>query len=595
MRKREIERRERILMSMFEQIRKEWKFPDVLGLAMLDLKEWRRLPCSERERSMLSAGLQASVRQHRIKYCLVMTKNRKGTEERAIALHGYPSYKSVEQLRRYVGAMFELVPYAKNDRDREFVLRYLWPATAFQDRFWRQIQNLASVLGEDYAIAHGSHPDSDCDEDFLRDWDDPLQEAPELEERESALATIVESPGREPSRLADVPQHIDPRLREFVLVFGRKGVRRLGQSNRLSVALAVCSDFWRLEAGDSRWRSFANFLGAVEALVAVALACGLDARYASGDPLSATISDLRRLTITAPVLNTFHRKLESDYRAVCAESLGDDFDGTLWRPSNERQVKTLQDSWDRIYKGVPALRELVNEYLFPGRHGCVVERQFAALPPRRKLGPMFVEPDSEQLDVYQAARLFCFGCSVLAEGDSRVLRSWLSLWLGALRPRESYPLKQRLVPFGDGLIVVITRSLGKTGAREAVFPGSGLRALGLSTSHFGEESDGVLSPAELAAEACRRVRDAWASRQAEGDEGDQFDIPDRLSYFVRKLMTDIIRQNGRDPLPARILGHEHSASDTSYTQLAETDSSQMYDFVREALSSFVGNTAVGLS
>jgi len=583
MRKRETEARQKALSEKVAEIMTAYDLPAYRQLLNMSSKAWDTLPCDPLAKAWLSAGVKSLARAHGLHFAMVPTAARSKSEQRAMAIFHYPSYEAELQLKKLTGAMYDLVPYAEAAGDREAVLRRLWPTTEFQNSNWNSIIDLAAILSHN-VTPRVSHPDVHVD--LVDAWGESVDEV-ELENEQ--LAILIQKSSAD--RLGiDTLDFEEPRLRQFYAAFGVKGIRHIAESNRLSVALAVCTQFWEFEAGDSRWEAFRRFLGAVEQLVGACIDHGLDPRCLAGGPLSASAADLSGFTIPERALKNFQIALESRYRMTCQERLKRDLGEIFPRPTSEAETALLGAAWDTVYAGVPALLDLVNHHLFPSRYGCIVEGFLWPLPKRWRLGPAVVEDDLQQLGVEELSRIFCFGCDLLGESgrDPRKLRSWISLWLGGLRPQESYPLKSSLVPCDHGLIVVVPRAFGKTGSREAVFPQAGLMALGIGAEHFGVDSDGVSRPDELARQACHEVREAWQTKPLSSNEIARPAIPDRLAYFVRKAIADVIRWNAPDPTTARVLGHEVAASDLAYTQVGATEAIAMHDIVRTALGELIG-------
>jgi hypothetical protein len=583
MRKRETEARQKALSEKVAEIVTAYNLPAYRQLLNMSSKEWDTLPCDPLAKAWLSAGMKSLAHAHGLRFAMIPTAARAKSEQRAIAIFRYPSYEAEVQLKKLTGAIYALVPYAEAAGDREAVLRGLWPTTEFQYAYWNSIIDLAAMLSHS-GTPRVSHPDVHVD--LVDTWGESVDEV-ELENEQ--LAILIQKSSAD--RLGiDTLDFEEPRLRQFYAAFGVKGIRRIAESNRLSVALAVCTQFWQFEAGDSRWEAFRRFLGAVEQLVDACKDHGLDLRCLAGGPLSASAADLSGFTIPERALQNFQVVLELRYKRICQERLMRDLGERFPRPTSEAETALVGAGWDSVYAGVPALREFVNDHLFPSRYGCIVEGFLWPLPKRWRLGPAVVEDDLQQLEVGELSRIFCFGCDLLGEigRDPRLLRSWISLWLGGLRPQESYPLMSSLIPCDHGLIVVVPRAFGKTGSREAVFPESGLMALGVGAEHFGVDNDGVSRPDELARQACGEVREAWQTKPLGSNEIARPAIPDRLAYFVRKAIADVIRWNAPDPTIARVLGHEVAASDLAYTQVGATEAIAMQAFVRTALGELIG-------
>jgi hypothetical protein len=507
-------------------------------------------------------------------------KKRKVDEHRVSALYGHPPVEVRTYLQQLIAALYERVPYAEHAMDRYRALLVVWPLTDFEKRHWQTILRLALMLAENptptiaysgtlVALSDGGLTQHDCC------WDESMK-------RNFRIAKhIAQAKADEEFEL---PHFSEPRLEEFVESFGKPGLRRLAQSNRLSVGLSVCTDFWRFEAGDGRLRTFQHFLYQIERLVGIwHRQTGLE--FNAGGPLSASLKDLRKLRIRDAVLREYWVELKGCYSNALNTELGELVDLDHFRPRSERDLDVADRCWRDVYQGVPALQEFVKSYSIVTKCGLLVEGQLWQLPKHWRLGPNLVESDEQQLGEEELAQLFCFGCDLLGRDPSNaeLLRSWLALWLGALRPKESSPLNSELIPFARGLLYVVPRENGKTGSREAIFPASGLEELRVGIGHF-PACRPDKDPTALADEACRRVRIAWNNTDlgATHNSVQRPPIPDRLAYFVRKSVADLIRWNAPDPITARVLGHEVIASDTAYTQISNDEEDRMYNFLRNS-------------
>lgn len=574
------------LERQYKELRGRARLPSDAELLALPETGWSKLACSPVDRALLSAWLRVIAREEQLDFALLHARSRaqREDEREAERYYGFPTGQVAVHVQQLVGALYDLVPYGWNRSARASVLAMLWPATLYQTKTWHEIRDLGAELAGIDETSRGL--DTELLPSWLVDLDEPVGSASESallspgapsEAHAEAIARRIALADPAECEALPVAAFQEKRLRAYYEAFGVLGLQRLASSSRPAVALAVCTNFWHLESGPSRWQSFRGFLGRVEELVDFLTGeHDLRSEHFAGGPLAATVDDLSGFVLGATAIERYSLTHEMAYEERCAE---------LGPPTDEAAVTALASAWDDVFGGVPALIGLVNDHLYPELYGCVVESPLWPLPRRARIGRSFVEDDATQLDQQTLAKVFSVGCEALgADGvHQELLRAWLALWLGALRPRESQVDASDLVPFGRGHLQVISREFGKSGRREAYWPACGLEALGLRPDHFVRSSLAYHEPTTCAEEACRIARAAWDERrELQGEPLPE--IPDRLAYFVRKAMADVIRWNAGSPwIVTKVLGHDTETSDAAYTQVSRSEFSHLLMDLRARL------------
>lgn len=249
--------------------------------------------------------------------------------------------------------------------------------------------------------------------------------------------------------------------------------------------------------------------------------------------------------------------------------LADEFIDGITKPAE------LRNAWNRSLRGFGVLKELL---IAARRRGADVV--FPHLPTRPKaIRQDQTEPDDAQLDWESLVEVVAFGLRVLLdEGKRELVCAWVLAWSGALRPRETAPCREDLVPMGGGYLIYLDRRTSKVGRRLAYIPPRAVEATRLSPSIFPKRQRGCELPEEYLAEAaerlrtsCRLVRAAWA---AEGHG----ELPDRVAYLCRKLAADAVRWTaaGRSWTITTILGHFGPVNDASYIQVSQSELQTMH-------------------
>ncbi|MHB8190741.1 MAG: hypothetical protein ACYDHP_10055 [Ferrimicrobium sp.] len=584
MRAREIEQRRNLLENKVEAIRDQTSLPPDDELLLLRYGGWGKLPCSAQERMLLSAWIRLKARENGDTFALVNARpeGRKPEELQASQLYQFPTGEAAEHVQQLVGVLWDLIPYCEDSDARVEILSGLWPQKGhFQERVWTEMIALAAELAGSTKILSG------LDVTILPEWLTKSIETTDDKSSTESVATWVAKKmaiskiNKDYELLAAV--FLNEKIRSFYDAFGRPGIKRLAESSRPAVALVVTTDFRNFKHGESDLQRTRELMTRTEELVDYLLDQGdLSEKHLLGGPFSACIEDLKGMILSATALERFCLSKSREYEERC-ELVG--------LPCDEETILALGKIWDEIFSGMPTLIELVNNHLYPNRYGCTVEDGLWPLPRRHRVGTKFVEDDEAQLTEDVLARVFSVGCEALSKGyvDPELLRAWLALWLGALRPKESRVHKSDLVPFAGGYLQVIAREFGKSGRREAYWPSSGLTALRLEPKHFAQQlpKKGP-SPTVIAEQAWRLARKAWEEHRNSHPEEHLPDIPDRLAYISRKAVADIIRWNGKSPLVVtKVLGHETETSDTTYTQISRSEFADLHQGLSVRLSALV--------
>ncbi|WP_298340111.1 hypothetical protein [Ferrimicrobium sp.] len=359
MRSREISGRQRALNKMVEPMRSKLGIEEINVLVNKDAAAWSKLDLTPKQRAELGAWVStvAFTNQQRVRF--TQLRQRGVDEHKVNVLFGNPAVEVKKFSQQLIGAIHERVPYAEQDIDRYETLLLMWPQTKFEKQNWNQMLKLASILAEvatpkiEYPGTVDILPDSEMSsQDCL--WDETMKENYRLAQH------IVHATANGEFEL---PGFSEPRMKEFAETFGKPGVRLLARSNRLSVALSVCTDFWRFEAGESRLLAFRLYLASVERLVGIwHRQCGLDCN--EGGPLSASLQDLGRLRIPEAVIREYWSVCKTAYTSSLSDALGVAVDLERFRPNSDMEIEAADRCWRDAYKGVPAISEFINSYLF---------------------------------------------------------------------------------------------------------------------------------------------------------------------------------------------------------------------------------------
>jgi hypothetical protein len=584
--RREIEQRRRRLTAHIERLRTTTELPPDEELLVMRHERWIAMELGEVDKALLAAHLRAAAVRHGgdMEVLHRSPRTKRADEHDAKVLYGHLSGDDADHVDKLVGALYDLVPIEVSRAARSAALDKLWPEVDFQRRAWSAICKLASDLAHldaspsiDLALLGDLELEEDEDDELDEAFDEDAAQAAERQLERRAV-WIGKTATRTPIGIP--ASAYQGRLRAFFDAFGDKGIRRLAASTRQAVALTVHTKMWKFEpeATDARWRNFVNFLERAEDLVEILLEVeGLAGEALSGGPFAARPEDLSTMVISSTALDVFVSRREDEFHMACNAI------GEREELSRDEKIAEAGKAWERVFTGVPALRDLIDRHLPDRDYGIVVEDVIGLLPRKPTLGQEFVEDDESHLPLDQLARVFCFGCDLLAGGQGD-LRVWLAMWLGALRPRECLADASRLVPFGDGLLYVIARRFGKRGRSEVYFPRSGLDALRVTARHFVRASETSLDPTAVADRVCRRVRDALAVAH-QNDPLLPAALPDRLAYVVRKEVADVVRRNQDAPyVVTKALGHESEVSDATYTQISRSEE-------REMLATLLGGLA----
>jgi len=547
-------------------------------LIALKREEWMtyKTVLDELEIATLSAYLSARTRVDDLKHArgLVEYVERSEAERRAKRFFDATTVEGLGHVENLVGELYDLVPLG-SPAARFELLKDLTPLTSFQERTWSLLIDLAGHL----AVASPR-----IDWELLPDWA-ALAGANEDEKLERLADTIRAgrgAPSGEDGTMAltvtdleELPRALfdEPELQQGFKIHGARFIDRITRSSRPAIAMALHLE-WLLDRTD-RWRRFCEVLDRIDQLVQI-----LDSAnsFSDGDlaggPLAARAGDVSRFVLDYSSIETMESTLVDQYRNAIYEL----------EKSGSTELKSYQALWDESFVGMSDLCHLVNEGL--ARHGATIERTFQRLPGRPRQGTTGVESDLAQLSLDEQASICAFGCEVLAAPScpQRLLRAWLLLWLALLRPKEVHRGPEDLVPLAGGYALVISRDDGKTGRREAYLPPSGITALGLTPHHLASSSARDAAKQDRhAAQACRRVRRAWEQRRE--SEPELPDIPDRMAYFVRKVMSDVVRWNASEPrVITFVLGHDTEVSDLAYTLISTSEHRKFLADQRVALT-----------
>lgn len=584
MRAREIELRRNLLEKKVETIRDKTSLPPDEELLLLRYGGWGKLPCSILERMLLSAWIRLKARENGDTFALISARSEGRIQEefQARRLYQFPSGEPLVHVQQLVGVLWDLIPYCEDSVARVEILSGLWPQKGhYQERVWTEMVALAVELAGTTKVLSG------IDVTILPEW---LNESAKTADDKSSAESLATSVAKrialskiEKDNELPVAAFVNEKIRSFYDAFGRPGIKRLAESTRPAAALVVTTDFINFKAGESDLQRTRKLLTRTEELVDYLLDQGdLSEKHLLGGPFSSCIEDLKGMVLSATALERFCLSKLSEYEERC---------GKVGAPRDEETIAALGKIWDEIFSGMPTLIELVNNHLYPSRYGCTVEDGLWPLPRRHRVGTKFVEDDEAQLTEDVLARVFSVGCEALSKSEVKpeLLRAWLALWLGALRPKESRVQKSDLVPFAGGYLQVIARESGKSGRREAYWPSSGLKALRLEPKHFAQKLPKKGPPPTVIAEqAWRLAREAWEEHRNSHPEEHLPDIPDRLAYISRKAVADIIRWNGKSPLVVtKVLGHETETSDTTYTQISRSEFADLHQGLSVTLSALV--------
>lgn len=585
MRLREIEHRRKELEKKIDAIRSLATVPSDEELLLLKYAGWDRLRLPVPDRMLLSAWIRLKAREENGSFALVgaKTRGRERDEKAALRVYGYPSGDGLVRVQQLVGVLWDLVPYCEDNLVRAEIISNLWPQKGeFQQQVWSEVEDLAAEL------AGVSQIHSGLDYEVLPEWLRPSEAIDEEDRTEEAVATHVAEVilGKKARKNEDPPAAVflNEKIRAFYGVFGMSGIKRLAKSDRLSVALTITTDFRTFQSRDHELERVKNLLNQTEDLVRYLLDEGdISTEHLHGGPFSARVEDLDGIVMSSTALERFSLNKTREYEERCA---------SVGPPRSEDTIISLRNIWDEIFAGMPTLIDLVNNHLYPSRYGCVVEGGLWPLPRRHRIGAKFVEDDERQLAEDTLAEVFAVGCDALSrDGTSpELLRAWLALWLGALRPKESGVIRSDLVPFAGGYLQVIAREVGKSGHREAYWPESGVKVLNLTPKHFSKSRPGNgANSKEIAEQAWRIARQAWKDYRHANPKRHLPEIPDRLAYVSRKTIADIIRWNGQAPLVVtKVLGHETETSDLAYTQISRSEYAQLHKDLSRRIDELVG-------
>lgn len=534
-------------------------------LVALRREEWMtyKTVLDELEIASLSAYVSARTRVENLKYArgLIDRVERSEAERRAKRVVDATTVEAHGHVEKLVGELYDLVPLGSPGARFE-LLQQLAPLTPFQERTWSLLIDLAGHLAvtppkidwellPDWVVPAGVNEDEQ-----LENLADTIRERRDAPSGEIGTATLTVADLEElPRALFD-----EPALQLGFEIHGARFVERITRSSRPAVAMALHLK-WLLERKD-RWGRFCEALDRIDQLVQILdSASSFSDSDLAGGPLAARAGDVSRFVLDYASIELMESTLLEQYRNAIYEL----------EQSGSTELKRYQDFWEQSFVGMPDLCHLVNDQLV--EHGATIERRFARLPGRPRQGTTGVESDLAQLSLDEQAQLFVFGCDVLGAPDcpQRLLRAWLLLWLALLRPKEVHRGPEDLVPLAGGYALVISRDDGKTGRREAYLPPSGIAALGLTPRHFASSSTRDAAKQDRhAAQACRRVRQAWEHRRE--NEPKLPEIPDRMAYFVRKVMSDVVRWNASEPrVITFVLGHDTEVSDLAYTLISTTE------------------------
>lgn len=542
------------------------------------------LKCAVPEKMLLSAWLRLKAREDGDSFALTRSrpKDKEHDEKDASRIYRYPTGEALLHVQQLVGVIWDLVPYCEDRTSRVEIISCLWPQRGeFQLRVWPEMEDLAAELAAVTPIHSG------LDLTILPEWLQPTEDVEDGDLTADAVASYIASRiARAKIKKDEEPPaavFLNEKIGSFYGAFGMAGIKRLAESNRPAVALVVTTDFRNFKSGESDLQRTRELLTRTEELVDFLLDQGdLSEKHLQGGPFAANIEDLNGLVLSSTALERFSLSKTREYEERY-EQVG--------QPRNEEKIISLRNIWDEIFRGMPALIDLINNHLYPSRYGCIVEGGLWPLPKRHRLGAQFVEDDEAQLTEDFLAEVFVVGCDALSQDDidPELLRAWLALWLGALRPKESRVQKSDLVPFAGGYLQVIARESGKSGRREAYWPESGLRALRLRPEHFSRNlPDKSPAPTETAEQAWSIARAAWKIHRDLNTEKHLPDIPDRLAYISRKAIADVIRLNSKSPLVVtKVLGHETETSDTTYTQINRSEFAELNRGLSEAIEDLI--------
>lgn len=183
-----------------------------------------------------------------------------------------------------------------------------------------------------------------------------------------------------------------------------------------------------------------------------------------------------------------------------------------------------------------------------------------------------LRPDTDLFDSVALRKLMLLGLEVLQ--DPLEVWAWRNLWCRGCRPQACLPTIDELIPFESGTWrVLVPEAHSKTGRVVdyvlqplANFLGWGPEACpGVQRMHVRQ---GGVDPTSVAEKACRRVRAAWATEQA--NRPDLPDLPDRLAYMTRKLLALWLAQRVSTEVMTRWLSHATKATNQPYVRPTAT-------------------------
>lgn len=196
----------------------------------------------------------------------------------------------------------------------------------------------------------------------------------------------------------------------------------------------------------------------------------------------------------------------------------------------------------------------------------VDELMFLPAEPRPEFAGL--RPSSDLFDTDTLRCLILSGLEVLDDDLERW--AWRNMWSRGCRPQACLPRPDELLPFEHGTWrVLVPAKHSKTGlvvdyVSEPIAELVGWSPEACPSFVRGRDVEGGVDPTSIAESACRRVRDRWAALQAHDPALP--DIPDRLAYFVRKLLALWLAQRVPTEVLRRWLSHTTDVTNYPYSR-----------------------------